>query len=176
MKSKYISLGLATLGFICASGLSFQHLSFLHPAAKLQIQPAQAEQVILPNLQKVNQNRRKLIRTKLNSEFSLKVRQTAIVARENLRISFVKVSEDSRCPANAFCIWAGQAKVVLNVVKDGQNLGEVVLTKGAGDPALAVQKVADKYTIKLVDVQPYPVEPLQIQQSDYVITLIVSKT
>lgn len=175
MKSKYFGLGLVALGFVCASSLSLPNLPFLSPVAKLLIQPARAEQLIAPSRQKNNPEHRNSIPTSLNQEFKLKVGQRGIVTGENLKISFVKVSEDSRCAANTMCIWAGQVVVALNVVKNGQNLGEVVLTSRAGAPNLAVKTLNDKSTIKLVDVQPSRTTSPQLQQSDYVITLIVSK-
>lgn len=176
MKSKFFGLGLATLGFICATGLSLPHLPLLNQAAKLSIQPAQAGQLFAQNRPKNNQEQRNSIPTSLNREFKLKVGQTGIVAGENLKITFVKVSQDSRCPANTACIWAGQAVVVLNVVNDGQNLGEVVLTSRAGSPELAVKTLEDQSTLKLVDVQPEPIASSQTNKTNYTIRLIVSKT
>lgn len=174
MKLKYVYLGLSCFGFICASGLSLQQATFAR-SLKLQVKPIKTEQILAQNRKIKNQEQRNSIPTTLNKEFTLKVGQKGIVSRENLKISFLKVSEDSRCPANVMCITAGQTAVVLNVVGKGQNLGEVVLAIKPGAPELAVKTIGDKYSLKLIDVQPYPIAPSETKQSDYVIKLSISK-
>lgn len=47
---------------------------------------------------------------------SLRVGEQKTLAR-HLKIRFVEVAEDSRCPKNAQCIWAGNAKVKIAVTK-----------------------------------------------------------
>ena len=54
----------------------------------------------------------------LNEEFSLKVGGSAVIKGENLRIKFIAVTEDSRCPINVECFWAGNAKVAITIQKD----------------------------------------------------------
>lgn len=51
------------------------------------------------------------VRAALNEEFRIAAGQTAQV--EELRVRFIRVTEDSRCPINARCIRAGAAKVEL---------------------------------------------------------------
>ena len=38
---------------------------------------------------------------------------------ENHTIKFVKVLEDSRCPKDATCIWAGRAKILVEISSEG---------------------------------------------------------
>ncbi len=47
---------------------------------------------------------------KLGEEFELAVHQTAQITDENISITFQEVLEDSRCPVDVTCIWAGLAK------------------------------------------------------------------
>ena len=47
----------------------------------------------------------------INREFSLGIGQTASVEGEKLFIKFKAVLEDSRCPINVVCVWAGNGKV-----------------------------------------------------------------
>src|SRR4030095_14946598 len=42
---------------------------------------------------------------------TLRVGQQKSAARGEVRIKFIKVLEDSRCPINARCVWAGNAKI-----------------------------------------------------------------
>ena len=51
----------------------------------------------------------------LGREFALRPGETVTVQSTDLRVSFQQVVEDSRCPADAFCVWAGDAVVALVV-------------------------------------------------------------
>ena len=51
--------------------------------------------------------------------FQLGLGQTATVTGSNVRITFTRVSEDSRCPVDVTCVWAGDAKIELSVAHDG---------------------------------------------------------
>src|SRR5688572_21066014 len=51
----------------------------------------------------------------LNEEFTLSPGQTTSVEGTNVRLTFERVSEDSRCPVDVTCIWEGDAVVVLKV-------------------------------------------------------------
>jgi hypothetical protein len=55
----------------------------------------------------------------LEQEFKLKVGESAKALREGLKVEFDSVAEDSRCPRGVTCIWAGNAKILLKVEKDG---------------------------------------------------------
>ena len=88
-----------------------------------------------------------------------------------VQISILNV-EDSRCPADVLCIWQGEAKISLNVIKDSKNLGNFVLSTLKEK---SIQRF-DNFTIKLVEVEPYPNSKKEIMLSDYVITLVVSDT
>lgn len=54
---------------------------------------------------------------KLNTEFSLFAEQKGYLKTDKLNIEFVKVLEDSRCPEDVDCVWAGSAKVQIKVSK-----------------------------------------------------------
>lgn len=55
------------------------------------------------------------IEAQLDQEFQLSVRQVALIESESLSITFLDVLEDSRCPSDVVCIWAGNAEVELEV-------------------------------------------------------------
>ena len=61
---------------------------------------------------------------KLNTEFSLFAAQKGYLKTENLNIEFVKVLEDSRCPEDVDCVWAGSAKVQIKVSK-GKSVAKI---------------------------------------------------
>lgn len=112
----------------------------------------------------------KTIHPNLDVPFEIQVGDTAQVSN-GTEITILNV-EDSRCPANVLCVWQGEAKISINVIKDSQDLGNFVLS------TLEEKTIQtfDSFTIKLVEVQPYPYSNKEITLSDYVVTLVVSDT
>ena len=92
---------------------------------------------------------------------------------DGLTLEFLEVTEDSRCPANVVCVWAGQAKLVIAAIDGGRDLGkhELVL-----DPTGANLNGVElgKYSVALVALNPYPSASYSIPNSDYVATISVS--
>ncbi|MEP6947138.1 MAG: hypothetical protein ABJA02_14555 [Acidobacteriota bacterium] len=72
--------------------------------------------------------------------------------RSKLKIKFVEVTEDSRCPMGATCIWAGNAKVRVEVRNrgGGSKTFEVNTTMGPKGERF------DGWAIDLVSLTPVP--------------------
>jgi hypothetical protein len=51
--------------------------------------------------------------------FTLAPGQTATVRRADARVTFREVREDSRCPGDVTCVWAGDAKVEVTIARTG---------------------------------------------------------
>lgn len=51
--------------------------------------------------------------------FTLAPGQTATVRRADARVTFREVREDSRCPVDVQCVWAGDAKVEVTIARTG---------------------------------------------------------
>jgi hypothetical protein len=95
---------------------------------------------------------------------------------EDLRIGFLDVTEDSRCPANVVCVWAGRANVLMGVVAGASvpMFYEVQFGGGAeGDGSVT----AGDHTIKIVALDPYPgtVTLAEGERPAYVLTVEVTK-
>lgn len=91
-------------------------------------------------------------------------------AGEEVQITFVAVIEDSRCPKNVMCVWAGQAVIALSV--EGGPLTaprQVTLTLHAAPEGESVDIAGMR--IQVTDVQPYPEDPNTTQPGDYTATL-----
>jgi len=110
-------------------------------------------------------------RPALSQNFDLKVGETVSVADSPLKISFKTVAEDSRCPEDVTCVWAGNAKVILSVMNGRRRATTITLNSGLNPKHLTFQG----YDIKLVEVKPTRNTHKKIGQSDYVITLAVTK-
>lgn len=109
---------------------------------------------------------------RLNEQFQLHLHEPAIIIN-GPEISILNI-EDSRCPSDVTCVWEGEVKISVHVVKDKNPLGNFTLTSRAGDRTMATQTV-DGYSIQVIEVNPYPVSTKQISLSDYIVTLIVSE-
>jgi hypothetical protein len=105
----------------------------------------------------------------LGERFELKVGETASIGAEKLKISFQSVLEDSRCPMNAYCLWAGNATVSLKLKK---RLVEQVALNTFVEPK-HVEFL--QYVIELIQLDPYPPDATPIDQEDYTATLVVTR-
>jgi len=103
----------------------------------------------------------------LDTIFELKSQQYAEIPAENLRITFLDASEDSRCPTDVTCVWAGMVNLKFNVSQDQ----EKEITLSSND----IVTVFDKYQIQLIDVKPYPISTKTIKAEDYIAILKVTK-
>lgn len=110
----------------------------------------------------------------LDIPFKLKIGQEAFVEKENIKIKFLNITEDSRCPMDVVCVWGGEVSVLVNIVKNNQNIGNLVFTKKVTTENLE-SEIDKEYSIKLIKVEPYPISKQKIEDSDYVITLLLSK-
>jgi len=107
---------------------------------------------------------------KVGEEFELAVHQTAQISAENISATFQGVLEDSRCPVDVTCIWAGLAKVSLQVSVSGQ---ERELSLSTSPPENSA--VFENYTFWLLSVRPVPRSDQNIDSSAYVVTMRVDQ-
>lgn len=111
------------------------------------------------------------IQVQTDRQFDLMAYQEAVVEGTSLRIRFNTVSNESRCPSDVQCVWAGNAIVILSLTSSGNQSGSATLNTTL-DP-----KFTDYagYRIALVGLKPYPRSGSKIPTADYVATLEVRK-
>lgn len=107
----------------------------------------------------------------LNQEFTLKAGETISLDDSGLKIRFEDVTEDSRCPEDVKCVWAGNGKIVLAVSIKGRTPGKINLNTMLEPREAPV----DRYNIKLIKLDPYPKQATTMKKSDYAATLLVSR-
>jgi len=112
---------------------------------------------------------REAVKARLAVPFDLFVGQSARLGA--VEIQFVGIQEDSRCPTDVDCIWAGNVVVVLRVYQEREGV-EVLLNTNSVVGPTAVK--LDKYNLELEKVRPMPVSTQAISESEYVITLVVT--
>ena len=112
---------------------------------------------------------------KIGESFQLGYNQTVAVGLANFDIRFVNITEDSRCPSDVKCIWAGRAVVQIQLlhVPTGRDMGRFNLSE-SGSPGANSSVVANGFEITLQKVEPYPQSNSRLQLLDYVITLNVT--
>jgi len=108
---------------------------------------------------------------RLGQEFGLKIDQEALIEGEDLAVRFEKALEDSRCPEDAVCVWAGNAKIRLKLSKQKQAPATVELNTYIGAKSSSYLN----YEIKLVTLKPLPKADKAVQPNEYIATLIVTK-
>lgn len=107
----------------------------------------------------------------LDQRFTLAVGDTATVEPSTVRLEFVEVSGDSRCPADAICIWAGDAVVRLRATAGTAGTTLDLHTDDSARASSAFQGLR----IELKELQPYPISSRTITQGDYRATLTVTR-
>ena len=83
---------------------------------------------------------------------SIRLGQSAAVDAGRLELKFDSRVADSRCPANATCVWAGDAHVRLTTRIAGGASTTSDLHSGLEPLKLKV----DRYTITMIGMTPYP--------------------
>lgn len=110
----------------------------------------------------------------LDDSFTVHYQDTLFNEPENIRISFDEVFEDSRCPENVVCLWAGNAKLGLTL---SQNQTKFPFELNShGGVRFPKDTTLLSYKIALLDVKPYPHTDSTYTEEDYSATIIVSKT
>jgi hypothetical protein len=106
----------------------------------------------------------------LNQQFALAPGESATIRDTSLRVQFLSVSGDSRCPADAICIQGGDALVHIRAGEGGMANYEL----HTGDQSRA-GITHSGFRIELVNLQPYPFSNRTIQPGEYRAMLRVSR-
>jgi hypothetical protein len=109
----------------------------------------------------------------LGSAFDLRVGDAVRIAGEPLTITFDRVTDDSRCPTNVTCVWAGDAIVHLRLDASRGRTGALDLHENVN---LARDGAFESYRISLQRLEPPRQDGTQIAPDRYVVTLLVSRT
>lgn len=96
----------------------------------------------------------------------VQVNQEKRFPKSKLAVKFVELVEDSRCPADTQCIWAGNAKIKIRVSKNGRSHALTLDTNGPNQSV-----TSEGYSIKLVGLTPVPRSNVRINRNGYVATL-----
>jgi len=112
--------------------------------------------------------------SRVGKAFPLKVGQEVTLDREKLRIKFVAVDGDSRCPSDVTCFWEGNAAVRFEVSTPGEDSKSLTLNT-IGEGSFPGEALYHGYKLQLVVLNPYPRSTQKIAANGYTATLLVSK-
>jgi hypothetical protein len=108
---------------------------------------------------------------KMEEAFELKIEEEAMISEENLSVKVTDVLEDSRCPELAFCTWAGQIKLEIEIT-DNQvtSTKEIIFQEGKELPF----EFGD-YIFSIIQVTPGNQFDEVIELNDYTFTFFIEK-
>ena len=106
----------------------------------------------------------------LSDTLSLDFRETLANSDENISISFNSIISDGRCPVDLRCFWEGNAEIRLIFRKGTQNVEFSLNTAGSYFPN---DTLLFGYSIKLIDLLPYPISNLEYKPHDYSVKLVI---
>ena len=108
----------------------------------------------------------------LNEVFELKPNEAATVDTTPIKVHFVSVANDSRCPIQVICVQEGDATVKIEVLESGAATKSYELHTATNSQPVTHQV----YTIELVKLAPYPTSAGQvIVAADYRATFRVTR-
>ena len=90
----------------------------------------------------------------INKTFELPLGKTAHLKQSDVFITWTSLPQDSRCPQDARCVWAGEVRVKLRIKK--QAFSESLELTLPGKSHRDTHPKIGKYTLTLMDVLPYP--------------------
>jgi hypothetical protein len=103
--------------------------------------------------------------------FDLPVGKTAVLNGNEVRITFKRVTGDSRCPTDVTCIWAGDASIELTISRNGSSDDTKILSLS---PASSEARSGD-LQIRFVGLAPVPRQADGNAPRAYVARLVVNR-
>jgi hypothetical protein len=98
--------------------------------------------------------------------------QKTVAAGNKFKIKFISVMEDSRCPADVKCVWAGNAKIKIQVSMAGGETKVFEINTTNGGP-LGGQ--IDSYAVTLTSLTPARKSNKNIRSRDYRATIVIRR-
>lgn len=105
-------------------------------------------------------------------QIAFKVDLGTTVTSDGIKIEFEAVLEDSRCPVDVQCVWAGQARVKVNI--SSADMPEESLDLIVGKKEKDVLCVVDGYVLKAINLAPYP-DTTNEENKKYVLFILKEK-
>ncbi|MFX0152023.1 MAG: hypothetical protein ACFFAJ_14635 [Candidatus Hodarchaeota archaeon] len=106
----------------------------------------------------------------INNDISLYIGESAIIKNHGIKLKFVDVLEDSRCPSDVECLWEGTVSLLINIQYNSEDLGNFVLNSSNLHKASFMG-----YYVKFKELEPYPISTETIPKTSYRATFSVEE-
>jgi hypothetical protein len=106
----------------------------------------------------------------INTDISLYIGESVIIKNHGIKLKFVDVLEDSRCPSDVECLWEGTVSLLINIQYNGEDLGNFVLNSSNFHKASFMG-----YYVKFKELKPYPISTETIPKTSYRATFSVDE-
>ncbi len=110
---------------------------------------------------------------RLSDEFELRVGDHATFTDAGVRVAFLGVSQDSRCPSQVMCVWAGDAAVLVETAPYPGTVSADSRTDILHTDLDPKSLGLGLFELTLVRLAPYPETPSSISPDDYVATFVI---
>lgn len=94
---------------------------------------------------------------------------------EGKSIRFKEVVSDSRCPSDVTCVWAGEAKILIEIFKNEQLVGEEIISTRSQNFSLSKFFQGD-FSLHAIALSPYPKTSRKVKASDYHLQFKITET
>jgi hypothetical protein len=94
-----------------------------------------------------------------------------VTTKDGLRIAFVDLIEDSRCPKDVDCVWAGNARIKVRISPATGSAESYVLNTTTSPRSIVI----DGYEIKFTALTPEPASNIRIRKDGYTATFVVTR-
>jgi hypothetical protein len=101
----------------------------------------------------------------IDQDFTLAFGESVTIGSTGIEVTFEDVLEDSRCPINAVCVWAGNARIQLAVTTPVRRV--VLQTRSDSNYAVVYQEGIRQLVVQLGTLLPEPVAGETTDKQDY---------
>ena len=106
-----------------------------------------------------------------DSTMKVKVGKQKKFSGSKIKVKFMSLVEDSRCPEGTNCVWAGNAKIKV-MISQGDGAGETFeINTNLG----ARGATFGGYAINLTDLTPTPKANVRLNANDYTATFTIAR-
>jgi hypothetical protein len=107
--------------------------------------------------------------------YSSVLQQGELLSFANKALRFKEVISDSRCPKGVTCVWAGEAKVLVEVFENGKFLEEKIISVDSGNIPWNFTVKNITYSITGLNLYPYPTLETKKTRPEYSLQVQVSE-
>lgn len=112
------------------------------------------------------------LQAQTQQQIKLQVGKQKKVFKNKLTVQFIQVVDDSRCPEDVTCVWAGNAKVQIKIRK-GNSVWKTLEINSNLNPKMVE---FEGYEIQLTELTPTPRSNIRINRNGYVATFLIKKS